>query len=221
MKARYPLKEDTVSQPGKWTTTEEGIQYLRELVVVDTRTVIRPLPPVWRSFVQSAPTSRASNLAMMNWSAIEAPTVYRLVCHLWRFKENLSSPSLLQAGVSAVERPFHEVERVKSNGKDPSPSLSLQANISATKGCTFPAEREWERGHVLRAMLWFDLRDHGEAMRKWDGAPRNIPVSMNISLSVLVWAGRELIFFIVASMGLCFGFVLETVLIIQGCFNCC
>ena len=91
MKARYPLKEDTVSQPGKWTTTEEGIQYLRELVVVDTRTVIRPLPPVWRSFVQSAPTSRASNLAMMNWSAIEAPTVYRLVCHLWRFKENLSS----------------------------------------------------------------------------------------------------------------------------------
>ena len=39
--------------------------------------------------------------------------------------------------------------------------------------------------------------------------------------NVLVLAGIELIFFIVASMGLCFGFVLETVLITQGCFSYC
>ena len=38
---------------------------------------------------------------------------------------------------------------------------------------------------------------------------------------VLVLAGIELIFFIVASMGLCFGFVLKTVLIIQGCSPYC
>ena len=38
---------------------------------------------------------------------------------------------------------------------------------------------------------------------------------------VLVLAWIELIFFIVASMRLCFGFVLETVLIIQGCFRYC
>ena len=38
---------------------------------------------------------------------------------------------------------------------------------------------------------------------------------------VLVLAGIELIFCIVASMGLCFGFVLKTVLIIQGCFRYC
>ena len=37
--------------------------------------------------------------------------------------------------------------------------------------------------------------------------------------SVLVLAGIELIFFIVARMRLCFGFVLRTVLIIQGCFR--
>jgi len=37
--------------------------------------------------------------------------------------------------------------------------------------------------------------------------------------SVLVLAG--LVFFMVASMGLCFGFVLETVLIIQGCCRYC
>ena len=39
--------------------------------------------------------------------------------------------------------------------------------------------------------------------------------------SVLVLAGIELIFFIAASMGLCFGFVLKTVLITQGCFSYC
>ena len=38
---------------------------------------------------------------------------------------------------------------------------------------------------------------------------------------VLVLAGIELIFFIVAGMGLRFGFVLETVLTIQGCFSYC
>jgi len=37
--------------------------------------------------------------------------------------------------------------------------------------------------------------------------------------TVLVLAGIELISFTVASMGLCFGFVLKTVLIIQGCFS--
>ena len=36
-----------------------------------------------------------------------------------------------------------------------------------------------------------------------------------------VLAGTELIFFTVASMGLCFVFVLETVLIIQGCLHYC
>ena len=40
-------------------------------------------------------------------------------------------------------------------------------------------------------------------------------------ITVLVLAGIELIFFIVVSMGLCFGSVLETVLMTQGCFRYC
>lgn len=35
---------------------------------------------------------------------------------------------------------------------------------------------------------------------------------------MLVLVGIELIFFAVAGMGLCLGFVLETVLVTQGCF---
>ena len=39
--------------------------------------------------------------------------------------------------------------------------------------------------------------------------------------TVLILAGIQLIFFIVAGMGLSFGFVLITVLITQGCFGPC
>jgi len=39
--------------------------------------------------------------------------------------------------------------------------------------------------------------------------------------NVLVLTGVESIFFLVATMGLCFGFVLKTVFITQGCFSCC
>jgi len=35
LKERYPFKEDLVFNPGIWTTMEKGIQYSRELSVVE------------------------------------------------------------------------------------------------------------------------------------------------------------------------------------------
>ena len=35
MRARYLFKEDLVNSSGKWTTADEGIQYLRELAVLE------------------------------------------------------------------------------------------------------------------------------------------------------------------------------------------
>lgn len=64
---------------------------------------------VWQKSVQSIPTSWGGNLAMMDWAHIEAPTLYRLVCQLQKFEENLYSPSLLWTCMSAVERLFHKV----------------------------------------------------------------------------------------------------------------
>ena len=46
-------------------------------------------------------------------------------------------------------------------------------------------------------------------------------LSTFVLTNMLVLSGTELIFFLVASMGLCFGFVLKTVFIIQGCFSYC
>jgi len=33
VRERYPFREDFVCYPGKWTTTERGIQYLREFAM--------------------------------------------------------------------------------------------------------------------------------------------------------------------------------------------
>ncbi|KAK4817115.1 hypothetical protein QYF61_027978 [Mycteria americana] len=35
VKERYPFKEDVICHPGKWTTMERGIQYLRQLAVLE------------------------------------------------------------------------------------------------------------------------------------------------------------------------------------------
>ena len=50
---------------------------------------------------------------------------------------------------------------------------------------------------------------------------KHIILKCFLILGVLILAGIELIFFIVASRGLCFGFVLKTVLITQRCFHHC
>jgi len=44
---------------------------------------------------------------------------------------------------------------------------------------------------------------------------------MQDQVCVVVLAGIELIFFVVAGMGLCFGSSLKTMLISQGCFSYC
>lgn len=69
------------------------------------------------------------------------------------------------------------------------------------------------------------LSDDHVAYGDWAGTAL-LGDGMDISLvqrsleNVLVLARTELILSI-AGMGLCFGFVLEMVLIMQGCFSCC
>lgn len=115
--------------------------------------------------------SYTSNLAMMDWADIKAPTLHRLTCQLQRFKANLNSPSLLWACISAVERLLHKVRQLKENVDNLSPSLPLQASISATTSWPFSAQRKGNHGHMPCATLWFCLCDCAEDMRKWDSAP--------------------------------------------------
>jgi len=57
-------------------------------------------------------------------------------------------------------------------------------------------------------------------LTKW--SIQSSPILTRSKMHVLVLAGSEIFSFTVASMGLCFGYVLKTVLvIIQGCFSYC
>ncbi|KAK4810665.1 hypothetical protein QYF61_007465 [Mycteria americana] len=112
MKERYPFKEDAVYHPGKWTTMEKGIQYLRELAVLeviygdldDVRSPTDPdevqcTRPMWWKLVRNAPSSCANSLAILTWKDGDGPTVNEAASNLREYEESISS-SL----VSAVEK---------------------------------------------------------------------------------------------------------------------
>ncbi|GAB0205675.1 hypothetical protein GRJ2_003033100 [Grus japonensis] len=79
VRERYPFSEDVICQPGKWTTMERGIQYLRELAMremvyydLDNAQLptdpdeVQCTQPMWRKFVQSAPSSYTNSLAVID-----------------------------------------------------------------------------------------------------------------------------------------------------------
>ncbi|KAM6103469.1 Friend virus susceptibility protein 1-like [Theristicus caerulescens] len=104
VRERYPFKEDVICHPGKWTAMERGIQYLRELAVLEVihndlnneqlskdPDEVQCTRPMWRKFVRSAPSSYANPLAIMTWKDEEGPTVDELAGQLRQYEESLSS----------------------------------------------------------------------------------------------------------------------------------
>ncbi|GAB0208546.1 ubiquitin carboxyl-terminal hydrolase 4 [Grus japonensis] len=179
VRERYPFSEDVVCWPGKWTTMERGIQYLRELAVremvyYDPDNAQLPTDPdevqctrpMWRKFVRSAPSSYANSLAVIDWKSGEAPKVDEVAGRLRQYEESLSS-SL----VSAVEKLSQDVRQLK---EDISYSPPVQTRIAAVRSKRFSAPERGYRAYTPRGSLWFYLRDHGEDMRKWDGKPTSI-----------------------------------------------
>lgn len=66
-------------------------------------------------------------------------------------------------------------------------------------------------------VCWFLPRTH----RAMQGMTSLYKGCLDSSLDVLVWAGRELIFFLVGALVLCFGFCKRTMLVTRWCFSCC
>ncbi|GAB0177466.1 ubiquitin carboxyl-terminal hydrolase 4 [Grus japonensis] len=109
--------------PGKWTTMERGIQYLRELamqemVYYDPDNVQLPTDPdevqctrpTWQNFLRTAPSSYANSLAVIDWKSEEAPTVDEVAGRLRQYEEGLSS-SL----VSTVEKLSQEFQQFRED----------------------------------------------------------------------------------------------------------
>ncbi|KAK4811292.1 hypothetical protein QYF61_023344 [Mycteria americana] len=176
IRERYPFKEDVVYCPGKSTTMEKGIQYLRESAVLeviygdlnDVRSPIDPdevqcTRPMWRKLVRNMPPSCANSLAILTWKDGEGPTVNEAASNLREYEESISS-----SFVSAVRELSQEFKRFK---EDLSYSLPIRTSVSAIRSQRSSAQERGYRGYTPQGTLWFYLRDHGEDMRKWDGKP--------------------------------------------------
>ncbi|KAK4807067.1 hypothetical protein QYF61_018408 [Mycteria americana] len=176
IRERYPFKEDDVYRSGKWTTMEKGIQYLRELAVLeviygdlnDVRSPIDPdevqcTRPMWRKLVRNAPPSCANSLAILTWKDRDSPTVNEAASNVREYEESNSS-----SFVSAVQELSQEFKQFK---EDLSYSLPIQTSVSAIRSQRSSAQERGYRGYTPRATLWIYLRDHGEDMRKCDGKP--------------------------------------------------
>ncbi|GAB0203419.1 hypothetical protein GRJ2_002807500 [Grus japonensis] len=108
VRERYPFRQDLECRPGKWTTMERGIQYMRELAVREMvyydpdnaqlptdPDEVQCTQPMWWKFVQSAPSLYTNSLAVMDWKSEEAPTVDEVAGRLRQYEESLSSSLIL------------------------------------------------------------------------------------------------------------------------------
>ena len=149
-----------MNSPGKWTTADEGIQYLRELAVLeviysdlDDSEVSKDPEDVlctramWRKGIQSAPASYSNSLAASYCPDMGTPTVERVSPWLQNFEENLCPSSSLRASALAV----------RGAPRSQSPPV--------------PGTGRGSPRRMLRGALWFFLREQGEDIRKWDGEP--------------------------------------------------
>lgn len=154
---RYPIKEGPTNFQSKVTTTGGGIQYLRELTVVevyDKQVSNKPceIPctwPMWWKFVWSAPTLYTNNLAVMSWRDSKAPTVVELASQL----ENSKRISL-PPWVSVVEKLFQQLSQQLKKDKSSSPIVT---NILSIKSQPFCVQGEVYQWHTPHATLWFYL----------------------------------------------------------------
>ncbi|KAK4830508.1 hypothetical protein QYF61_011421, partial [Mycteria americana] len=115
VKERHTFKEDVICHPGKWTTMERGIQYLRELAMLeviysdlDNKQLskgpdeVKCTRPMWRKFVRSAPSSYTNSLAILTWKDREEPTVDELSQKVQQLEEDMSYSPPIQTSISAI-----------------------------------------------------------------------------------------------------------------------
>ncbi|GAB0208869.1 hypothetical protein GRJ2_003352600 [Grus japonensis] len=149
VRERYPFSEDVVCRPGKWTTMERGIQYLRELAVremvyYDPDNAQLPTDPdevqctrpMWWKFVRSTPSSYANSLAVMDWKSEEAPTVDEVAGRLQQYEESLSSSLIL-----AVEKLSQDVRQLKEDISYSPPAQTYLILITSEENNTIQSSR--------------------------------------------------------------------------------
>jgi len=115
---------------------------------------------------------------------------------------------------------WRRIELQASELEQYSPPTVCQSQHAGQKGCWDHHVRAGRCGNGGSYERQIGKAILGQTMRKWlMHCYHWVGHGLLWSTVVLVLAGVELTFFLVASVRLCFGFVLETVLITQGCLS--
>ncbi|GAB0204503.1 hypothetical protein GRJ2_002915900 [Grus japonensis] len=153
VRERYPFKEDVICHPGKWTTVERGIQYLRELAVwemvyYDQDNVQLPTDPdevqctqpMWWRFVQSAPLSYAKSLAVLAWK----DKVNEVAGQLWQYKKICLPPygTVSQLWNDCLKNPKISSRNCPSRSSNSKRLTVVEAEVSLTGN-------EWQKHPIV------------------------------------------------------------------------
>lgn len=171
---RKPFKEDMIGHLVWWMTMEKGIQYPRELFVVeilcnDTNDNSQNkdpdegicTPATGRKLLQGAPLSYASLLAITSWATTGGwgPTVDEIVQQILG-KSLFSCTSLCFSRVRTVLEGW-------ANQRDCVLLPTCAANVSATRSKCHPVHERGSGKHASWCTIrWFCLSHHREDMKK-------------------------------------------------------
>ncbi|KAJ7415466.1 hypothetical protein BTVI_38047 [Pitangus sulphuratus] len=131
VREKYLFKEDLVSSPRRWTTTEEGIQYLRELTMLE---IIHCNPeyyhwldpesipctqPMWKKVIKGAPASYVNCLITIYDPKTIELTVDTMCAWIRSIAENLEDASdFLHTHTRERMKRRYEYSRYEDNYRD-------------------------------------------------------------------------------------------------------
>ncbi|RMC04189.1 hypothetical protein DUI87_19008 [Hirundo rustica rustica] len=177
---RYLCKDLQVHQ-GKWSTMEQGIQYLRELAVLEiifsederfpkSPDDIQCTSQMWLRFARLGPEMYSHYLATPQWREGE-DKVGLLVNKLRIYEDTVTAPfhtHVSSVGTRLAEQVRSLIEeghqKLKKELKEEVYHISPEpTRVSAIRSRHLPAR---ERGYTPQVNLWSFLREHGEDTRK-------------------------------------------------------
>ena len=101
----------------------------------------------------------------MNWKDNEEPMVDEVASMLQQYEYPSSS---LWACVSAMEKLVQQIKEKETSSTAPPP---VQTRISSIASKHSSAQERGGSGYTSLIIPWFNMHDHGEDMRKWNGKP--------------------------------------------------
>ncbi|KAK4807223.1 LOW QUALITY PROTEIN: hypothetical protein QYF61_024343 [Mycteria americana] len=172
MNERYPFKEAVICHPGKWTTMERGIQYLKELAMLEVvygdlnnEQLSKHPDEVHMTHVVEVGMERTSVVCQLTGNTGKMKRVQQWM--KWLANSNNTNT----VSLPPLSRLWRNCPGRSSDLKNIGPTFHLYGPVSQLLSQRSSAQERGYRGYTPQGTQWFYLHDHGEDMRKWDGKP--------------------------------------------------